>query len=158
MTKKLHCAYLFADGHTVLVYEKYDRQAGEVQWVEIFEKFGPQCKFEGRIVFHWGSNGLVELCRKAIAVSASAPSLGAGSTRTKELGIAVGTLELQLGRGALDTVRFHDLDGVLSAPYHYQPEVAEAFDPKMTHWADHQVAKIHRLPAKLQPAQSEPGT
>jgi prepilin-type processing-associated H-X9-DG protein len=30
MRKKLQCAYLFADGHAVLVYEKHDRQAGDM--------------------------------------------------------------------------------------------------------------------------------
>ena len=52
MKKKLHCAYLFGDGHAVLVYEKRDRQAGDIHWAEVIEKFGPECQFEGRIVFH----------------------------------------------------------------------------------------------------------
>ena len=73
MKKKLHCAYLFADGHAVLVYEKHDRQAGDIRWAEVVEKFGPECRFKGRIVFHWGSNGLLNLCRKAVAVRAKAP-------------------------------------------------------------------------------------
>jgi len=79
MKKKLHCFYLFADGHAVLIYEKHDRQAGEIKWGEIIEKFGPECRFEGRIVFHGGSNGLLNLCRKAVAVRATAPTLDAGS-------------------------------------------------------------------------------
>ena len=66
MKQKLHCAYLFADGHAVLVYEKHDRQAGDIRWAEVVEKFGPECRFTGRIVFHWGSNGLLNLCRKAV--------------------------------------------------------------------------------------------
>ena len=52
MKQKLHCAYLFADGHAVLVYEKHDRQAGDIRWAEVVEKFGPECRFTGRIVFH----------------------------------------------------------------------------------------------------------
>jgi hypothetical protein len=148
MKKKLHCAYLFADGHAVLVYEKHDRQAGEIKWAEVVEKFGPDCQFEGRIVFHWGSNGLLELCRKAIAVRAKAPTIEAGSTRTKELGIPVGTLELQLGNDHLDHVHLHDLHGVLSGPYCYQPEVSETFDPQISRWCDYRVAKVHRVRAK----------
>ncbi len=150
MKKKLHCAYLFADGHAVLVYEKHDRQAGDIRWVEVIEKFGPDCRFEGRIVFHWGSQALLNLCRKAVAVRAKAPSLEAGSDRTRELGIPIGTLEIQLGGGHRDSLYFHDLDGVLSAPYKYQPEVAEKFDPQASHWSDYRVAKVHRLPTKPQ--------
>jgi hypothetical protein len=156
--KKLHCAYLFGDGHAILVYEKHERQAGDIRWVEVVEKFGPECRFTGRIVFHWGSNGLLNLCRKAVAVRAKAPSIEAGSTRTKELGIPVGTLDMQFSQDHGDCIHLHDLDGVLSAPYKYQPEVVEAFDPQASHWADYRVAKIHRLPAKPQPAQAEPGT
>ena len=112
----------------------------------------------GRIVFHWGSNGLLNLCRKAVAVRAKAPTLDAGSERTRELGILVGTLEVQLGQDHLDRIHFHDLDGVLGAPYKYQPEHDEKFDPEISHWADYRVAKVHRLPAKPQPAQAKPGT
>lgn len=155
--KKLQCAYLFADGHAVLVYEKHDREAGDVRWVEVIEKFGPECHFTGRIVFHWGSDGLVNLCRKALEVRAKVPSVEAGSTRTKELGLAVGTLDVQLGRDSLDGVHFHDLDNVLSGPYKYQPEVVETFDPQISHWSDYRVAKIHRLPAPRASARVQPG-
>jgi hypothetical protein len=156
MNKKLHCAYLFADGHAVLVYEKHDRQAGDIRWAEVVEKFGPECRFTGRITFHWGSNGLLNLCRKAVAVRATAPTLDAGSDRTRELGIPVGTLEIQLGDDHLDRIHLHDLDGVLSAPYKYQPEVVETFDPEISRWCDYRVAKVHRLPAKQPATQTEP--
>ena len=158
--KKLHCAYLFGDGHAVLVYEKHDRQAGDIRWVEVVEKFGPECRFTGRIVFHWGSDGLLNLCRKAVAVRAKAPTIEADSTRTKELGIPVGTLDIQLGSDARDSVYFHDLEGVLGAPYKYQPEADEKFKPEASHWSDYRVAKVHRLPVKSAPPppQAEPGT
>lgn len=158
MKKKLHCAYLFADGHAVLVYEKRDRQAGDIRWVEVVEKFGPECRFAGRIVFHWGSNGLLNLCRKAVALRVEAPTLEAGSERTRELGIPVGTLEIKLSDDHLDSIYFHDMDTVLCAPYKYQPEADEKFDPEISRWADYRVTKVHRLPAKRQPAQAEPGT
>ena len=149
--KKLHCAYLFADGHAVLVFEKRDPQAGDIRWAEVVEQFGPECRFTGRIIFHWGSTGLLNLCRKAIAVRAKAATLDAGSERTRELGIPVGTLEVQLGDDHLDKVYFHDLSGVLGAPYTYQPEQDEKFDPDISRWADRRVAKVHRVkPQRIQ--------
>lgn len=33
MKKRLHCGYLFADGHAALVYEKHDRQAGGISCI-----------------------------------------------------------------------------------------------------------------------------
>jgi hypothetical protein len=156
MEKKLNCPYLFEDGHAVMIFEKHDRQAGEIRWAEVIEKFGPECSFEGRIVFHWGSNGLLNLCRKAVAVRAKAPSLDAGSERTREQGFPVGTLEIQLSDDHLDRVYLYDLEGVLGAPYTHQPEKGEKFDPQASHWADYRVARIHRQPVKPQPVQPEP--
>ena len=141
MKKKLHCAYLFADGHAVLVYEKHDRQAGDIRWAEVVEKFGPECRFTGRITFHWGSNGLLNLCRKAVAVRAT-PA----------------TIEVQLTQRELHTVWVHGLSKVLGVPYTYQPDAEERFDPEISRWGDYRVAKVHRLPAKRQSAQAEPGT
>ena len=100
---------------------------------------------------------MLNLCRRSIAVRAKTPTIEAGSTRTKELGIPVGTLEVQLGIDHLDHVFFHDLDGVLSGQYKYQPEMAEKFDPEISHWADYRVVKVHRVRAKAQPAQIETG-
>jgi prepilin-type processing-associated H-X9-DG protein len=141
MKKKLHCAYLFADGHAVLVYEKHDRRAGDTHWAEAVEKFGPECRFTGCIVFHRGSSDLLNLCRKAEAVRATAA-----------------TLEIQLTEGRLHNVWVQGLSCVLGTPYTYQPEQDEKFDPEISHWADCRVAKVHRLPAKRQPTQAEPGT
>ena len=141
MKKKLHYAYLFADGHAVLVYEKHHRQAGDTRWAEVVEKFGPKCRFTGCIVLHRGSSDLLNLCRKAETVRATAA-----------------TLEIRLSQGHLHNAWVHGLSGVLGAPYTYQPEQDEKFDPEISHWADYRVAKVHRLPAKRQPAQAEPGT
>jgi hypothetical protein len=131
MNKKLHCAYLFADGHAVLVYEKHDQRAGGIRWAEVIEKFGPECQFTGRIIFHSGSNRLLNLCRRAVAVRATAA-----------------TLEVQLSQHHLNNVWVHGLFGVLGAPYAYQPEHDEKFNPEIARWANYRVAKVHRLPAK----------
>jgi hypothetical protein len=130
MKKQLHCAYLFADGHAVLIYEKRDRQAGDIRWAEVIEKFGPECRFTGCIVFHRGSSDLLNLCRKAEAVRATAA-----------------TLEIQLTEGRLHNVWVHGLSGVLGAPYTCQPEHDVKFDPEISHWANYRVAKVHRRPA-----------
>jgi hypothetical protein len=61
-----------------------------------------------------------------------------------------------LGDDHLDRIHLHDLDGVLSAPYKYQPEVVETFDPEISRWCDYRVAKVHRLPAKQPATQTEP--
>ena len=131
MKKKLHCAYLFADGHAVLVYEKHDRKAGDIRWAEVVEKFGPECRFTGRIMFDRANQRLLNLCRRAVGIRA-----------------APATLELQVRQRQLKNVWVHGLSSVLGVPYTYQPEADEQFDPEISRWANYRVTKVHRLPVK----------
>ncbi len=139
MKKKLHCAYLFADGHAVLVYEKRDPQAGDIRWAEVVEQFGPECRFTGRVMFREGSSAMLKLCRKAVTVR-----------------VAHATLEVELHHTKFKPVWHHGLSSVLGAPYTYQPEQDEKFDPKISRWADYRVAKVHRLRAKQPKPVPEP--
>jgi len=139
MKKKLHCAYLFADGHAVLVYEKHDRRAGDIRWAELVEQFGPECRFSGRVMFHEGSSAMLNLCRKAVAVR-----------------VAHATLEVELHNAQFNPVWHHGLSSVLGAPYTYQPEQDEKFDPQISRWGDYRVTKVYRSPAKRHFARHRP--
>jgi hypothetical protein len=129
MRKKLHCACLFADGHAVMVYERRDPQAGDIRWAEIVEKFGPECRFTGRVMFHDGSGAMLNLCRKAVAVR-----------------VTHATLEVEMANTHFNKVWPHDLSSVLGAPHTHQPEQEEKFDPEISRWADYRVTKVHRCP------------
>ena len=50
--KSCRVAYLYHDGHMVLVHEKSDRDAGKVEWVTIYENVGIKTYFDnpGRLI------------------------------------------------------------------------------------------------------------
>ena len=139
MKKKLHCAYLFADGHAVLVYEKHDRQAGDIRWAEVVEQFGPECRFTGRVMFQEDTSAMLNLCRKAVTVR-----------------VTHATLEVELHNAQFKPVWHHGLSSVLGAPYTYQPEADEKFDPEISRWGAYRVTKVHRLPVKQPKVGPEP--
>ncbi len=53
MRKRLNCAYLFADGHAVLVYEKHDQPAGGISCItrmlnaQHYKRSGQRCNHSG---------------------------------------------------------------------------------------------------------------
>lgn len=138
--RKFRCGYLYEDGHAVIVYEKKDKIVGHIQFVEIVEKVRANCTFRGRIVFQ--ESALLTLAANAQKIFVEEPSVTAGSAKTRELGIAIGCLTIQLGFSYYDSVCFFDMPGVLSGRYTYQPEVAEVFDSNLKFWSDYPVGKI----------------
>lgn len=147
---KPKCTYLYADGHAVQVFEQNHDRAGRVEWVEIFQHFGPDVQFtRGRIVFHWGSDTLVNLVKKAWWVNAKPRSLENGSEASKKLGVEVGLLKVGLGKHWNEYVAFDDTS-ILSGHYCYQPECDEKFEDvaEKLYWADHRIHKVHRISPK----------
>lgn len=66
----LRSVHLHNDGHAVLLHERNDKNAGKIQWAEIFQEFGPKCNFEGKIVLTLGESvGVSGLLKKANEVS-----------------------------------------------------------------------------------------
>jgi len=144
MKASIYCAYLYADGHAVVIYEKQDSDAGSIKYVEVYEKLGPECNFKGRLVVHRG--GLFNLLRRAKIVRAVTPSLSHGSQNTQEKGIEVGYLELTMSNDWTDTIAFYEMPGLISGPHTYQPTGAdEAFDPDASIWGQYRIARVHRV-------------
>lgn len=145
MKKRLRTVYLYPDGHAVCCWEKYDREAGTVEWVEIHERWGPVVGFEaGRLIL---KGSLALLIKNARAVNAKTPTVARGSERTKELGLALDSLEvLPQGTGVDWPVVFNNAPAVLSAEWTFQPEAAtETFEEvrEATRWSLSNVAKVH---------------
>jgi hypothetical protein len=149
-SRRFHCAYLYPDGHAVIVYEKHDNDAGEVQFVEIHERFFTHAKFlhfKGRIVC--SKLGLVNLMQDAVAIEATGPRIEDGTQKTIAMGIPVSTLNVQTKGG---TLHFYDLHGLWSGDFTYQPgdTYAETFRPDIlattSVWGTHHIARV--VPAK----------
>lgn len=137
--------YLYADGHAVISRYEKTKRAGSVEFVEIYEKYGPKCQFDGRIVFY-SRSGLGQHVKKAKEILATIPSLENGSDATRKAGIMVGSIFL--GFGPAEGFRIYDFPGLLSASYTYQPDVIEAYSPHLERWGDARVHRIHPTKTK----------
>jgi hypothetical protein len=147
--KRRHCVYLYSDGHAVVVFEKNDRELGRVQYVEIVQQWTKaSCNFTGRIVLgRMHSEGLADWMREADIITIKAPTFDAGSEATRDRGIPVGSLDLHFPkRGSL---YWTVMPSIISAPYTYQPDNVETFDPTLTEWSGMHVARVQlaRVPA-----------
>jgi hypothetical protein len=142
--KKLTCAYLYADGHAVLVYEKNDKDAGDIRFVEIHEKYtDARLSFEGRIIFSRGEMAMLKLARKAARIEAKAPSVKNGSEKTQRLGIALGYLTIDFGGGYDDSLYCYSMPDLISGQWTYQPEVIETCpNSSELFWGNYRVSKF----------------
>lgn len=146
MKAKQTCAYLYADGHAVIVYEqevKLGKATDTVEYVVIHEKWTQaSLSFKGRITLsRYGSSAMLDLAKRACHIVAKERSVEQGSDATKRLGIELGTLIFDFPAGGC--LYFHD-SSVLSGQYHYQPECVEAFDASAVRRGNHRVAEIKR--------------
>lgn len=145
--KTCACLYLYADGHAVACYEKHDREAGRVEYVEIYERIVAARSFlgfKGRIVFHDGE-AFLPLLKGARHVTAESPTVDRGSEATKRRGIAVGGVSILPAKGG--ELRWHLIPDVLSSGITYdeaQKGYGEPFNPDASHWGDRHIGKIHR--------------
>lgn len=145
--KTCTCLYLYADGHAVACYEKRDREAGRVEYVEIYERIVAARSFlgfKGRIVFHDG-DAFLPLLKGARHVTAEAPTVDRGSDATKRKEIAVGNLAILPAKGG--ELRWNLIPDVLSSGITYdeaQMGYGETFDPGAVRWGERHVGKIHQ--------------
>lgn len=144
--KKLKCAYLYEDGHAVLCWEKKDNDAGEVEWVELHEKFcDAQMNFKGRLVIH-NPPAYLKLAKMAKQINASEASLQNGSENTKKRSIQVGNVSFVLGEHWFsDAISFTLMPELISSPFTYQPETVEKWEDVKDgfHWGNNRVGKVY---------------
>lgn len=151
MSAKVECAYLYADGHAVLLYEKSVRLGANVTRLEyavIHEKWtDAHLSFKGRLVFsRGGAAALLALCKQASAIRAVEKSVEHGSQNSKAMGVAVGSLSFDMKSGG--HLYFYDLS-ILSGQFTYQPEIVEVFDASARKWSGHPVSEIKLRKAEV---------
>lgn len=146
---EIHCAYLYADGHAVIVYKKQDRLAGEIHFAELIEQWGPACHFDGRIVWHDSMLEAFKLAQRAKHITAKEASVKNGSENTQKRGLAVGSLSIVMGQhwysNALHWSSFPDL---ISSGWTYQPQMSEKWEDVKGnyHWGNERVANVYSTP------------
>lgn len=129
---RLTCAYLYADGHASVAFERRLRDLGgeSVRYYKQIDSLALKCHFQGRIVFH--DHGGLAWLRCMIAagahtISAVPMSLDNGSPNSKAKGISVGYVTAETPFGYVHDYEF----STMSAGCHYQADVIEAFDPNL---------------------------
>lgn len=121
----------------VLRHSETHAQAGKVEWVTIHDT-DIKPGFSGRLVIH--RRGAIRLAMMAQYIKATAPSIDDGSENTKSRGIAVGSINFQLGDSPYqDSFHVNLLDGLISSDFTYQPENAW-IDPKYEAWGGYRIA------------------
>lgn len=148
LAKTASHAYLFADGHAVVIHKEDHAKAGEVEWAEIFEKLDIHCAFSGRIVFHHLKyDGRFALVCNAYCVRCSEPSVEHGSENTKRHNIRCHHFEIEYkdGRQNLSWTLMPDL---ISDGLTYQPNENEVFADiaDKYHWCNARISQVHRIP------------
>jgi hypothetical protein len=145
----LRVAYIFSDGHTVMVYRKDIPEAkfGYIEVVEVIEGFCT-AGFVGRVVIH--DTGMLAALKGATSVRAAVPALENGYVGSTEKGIPVGYLSFV---NAFGYGYFYDITGVCGGGYSYQPE--EKWEEKFTDkeegglWCEMKIVKIYPLKKKV---------
>ena len=130
--------YLYANGKLVLVHKSTHKQAGTVAWVTVHDT-ETTCAFDGRIVLH--QRGVIRLALQAVRIRAKECSIERGSENTKERGIAVGYVSIQIGpEEYYDSVHFNTFDQLLSSDFTYQPKNAWIEAEYAGSWGEYRIA------------------
>lgn len=125
MSKQLETAYIYADGHSVEIWSKKDKDCGKVQWVEIREKYAKPTFQEGRVIFSSPDWYAYYELAKGNRLEAEKPSLKNGSTATQEKGFSVGHVKIHIkNKSIID----YNIPGILSGQLTYQEDVSETFN------------------------------
>lgn len=156
--QKQTCAYLYADGHAVILYEQKVKLGGASQTVEyavIHEQWTKaSLSFKGRLCFsRYGSAAMLDLCKRAVSIKACPPSTENGSENTRKLGLAIGNLSFDFADGSY--LYFNYMPDLISGQFTYQPDHTDMFEADRSTWGYVKVAEIKRKPApKLELAQA----
>lgn len=155
------CAYLYADGHAVVLYEKDVRLGGSVtrlEYCEVFEKYtDAQLQFTGRLVLHrYHAAAYLRMAKIASRIECQVPSIERGSETTKRLGLAYSDLSFTID-GADVSIPFlkeenrpvfsDSYSSICSNGLTYQPSNTDKFaDISGDKWGDAPIVKVHRMP------------
>lgn len=141
--KTCNCAYLYEDGHLVMVHRKKDRDAGDVQWVTVYENVGIVCQFEGRLIIDPSALPFILMSKR---ITASEPSVTSGSDNTKRLNIKTGSIILYNGidhRGWIIST----MPDLITSDVRLQSDSAETFDEvkEISTWCIHSIKNVYQV-------------
>ena len=121
--KTAETAYLYEDGHLILVHKKNDKDAGELNWVTAYEHVGIKTHFNGRLII---DKGALPFVLHATKISAKAADINRGSENTRRLGLAVGSVILYNGTDYGFCISL--MPYVISSDIEYQYDTSETWN------------------------------
>ena len=140
--KTCKVAYLYNDGHLVLIHEKNDKDAGRVEYATIYENVGIKCSFEGRLII---DDGVLPFVLEAVNIQVLPASVDQGSQLTKDKNIRVETIILKSKYTNNDWI-INLFPDFISGDIKYQGDVSEKFtDIENSYsWGMAPIKKIYR--------------
>ena len=134
--KTCHVAYLYGDGHLVMVHKKRDRDAGDVYWVTIYESIGIECRFDGRLII---DACVLPFLSVASRIEAKEAATDRGSQKTKEMGLPVEAISLY--NGSDWGWHLSNFPGIISSQLSYQAGETELYSDIQSkyYWAGHSI-------------------
>ena len=137
--KTCRTAYLYSDGHMVLIHEKSDKDVGKVEWATIYENVGITVSFDpGRLIIN---NSVLPFLMQAKRITVSSPSERNGSDNTRAQGIAVETIGLYNGN---DRPWFiSNFPGLISSDIYFNDNDTEPFKSECYHWGNYPVKSTY---------------
>ena len=140
--KTCKVAYLYDDGHMVLIHEKHDKDAGRVEYATIYENVGIQCAFQGRLII---DNGALPFVLEAANIQVLPSSIDQGSQLTKDKNIRVETIILKSKYANNDWI-INLFPDFISGDIKYQGGISEKFaDIENSYsWGTAPIKKIYR--------------
>jgi hypothetical protein len=141
--KTAQTGYLYPDGHLIIIHEKYDKQAGQVQWATAYEDAGIKLytpNSEGRLIM---SRGALQLILKTINWIRVDRGIDQGSIKTKEMGLFVEGISLK-GPGMTDYFDITSFPGTITSDIYWN-EISETWDnaKKQIFWGNARISKKH---------------
>ena len=137
--KTCRTAYLYHDGHMVLIHEKRDKDAGSVEWATIYENANIDTVFNpGRLII---KPEALPFILQASRITVSEQSVSQGSDNTRKLGIAVETIGLY--NGSYRPWFISNFPGVISSDVYFNTNDTDPFDKDCRRWGDVPVKAIY---------------
>lgn len=142
-------AYLYSDGHLIIVHSKHDKNAGEVNWVTVYKDIGIKVYFSyGRLILRPGVLSIISgTCR---AINATKELIENGSKNSKELDIPMGSIilysKLTDDYWIIPTISKLSCQDIIYQPcYETGTKIKDSFDQVKgcTHWSDYKIRAIY---------------
>ena len=141
--KTCKTAYLYHDGHLVLVHKKRDKDAGEINWVTMYQSIGIKTYFSkpGRLIIDQEVLPFLTVCSR---IDVKTADVKRGSDNTRKLNLPVESISLYNG---VPEYGWHisNFPGLISSQIYYNDNDTTEFDADKEYysWCHYPVKRVY---------------